>query len=194
MRMMLQRMMTLWTTLLLTRMMYQMMWTVTTHTLMRGMFPRLQRRGMFRSHKMRRCQRGCLRRCLWQQLILSRLAFQLAVPAGKKPKTTVNSIPTAKIAKSQTYISVDRCVEELKVATTELKTKVKGMEFSESTTSSPMITAEPPEPNVTTDAAPSTEVTSEASKDLTTLTPTAAEENPAVDKSEVAKEEDKMSQ
>jgi hypothetical protein len=50
--------------------------------------------------------------------------------------------------------------------------------------------AEPPEPNVTTDAAPSTEVTSGASKELTTLTPTAAEENPAVDKSEEAKEED----
>ena len=148
---------------------------------------------------------------------------QLAVPAGKKPKTTVNSLPTAKIAKSkvekkkaespevaksmsekpndaQTYMSVDRFIEELKVATTELKTKVKEMEFNESTTqtrlvmldikSSPMITAEPPEPNVTTDAAPSTEVTSEASKDLTTLTPTAAEENPAVDKSEEAKEEE----
>ena len=148
---------------------------------------------------------------------------QLAVPAGKNPKTTVNSLPAAKIAKSkvekkkaespvvaksmsekpndgQTYMSVDRFIEELKVATTELKTKVKEMEFNESTTqtrlvmldikSSPMITAEPPEPNVTTDAAPSTEVTSEASKDLTTLTPTAAEENPAVDKSEEAKEEE----
>ena len=104
-----------------------------------------------------------------------------------------------KLNDAQTYMSVDRVIKKLKVATAELKTKVEGMEFSESTTqtrlvmldikSSPMIT-EPPEPNVTTDAAPSTEVTSGAFKDLTTLTPTAAEENPAVDKSEEAKEED----
>jgi hypothetical protein len=47
---------------------------------------------------------------------------------------------------------------------------------------------EPPDPNVATDAAPPTEVTSEASME-TTLTPTAAEKNPAEDKPEEAKEE-----
>jgi hypothetical protein len=38
------------TTSLLTRVTHQMMWTVTTHTLMRGVFPGLQRRGMPKSH------------------------------------------------------------------------------------------------------------------------------------------------
>jgi hypothetical protein len=47
---------------------------------------------------------------------------------------------------------------------------------------------EPPDPNVTADAAPPTEVTSEASME-TTLTPTAAEKNPAENKPEEAKEE-----
>ena len=49
------------TTSLLTRVMHQMMWTVTTHTLMRGVFPRLQRRGMPISHWIERCPRNCLR-------------------------------------------------------------------------------------------------------------------------------------
>ena len=49
-RRMLPRMMFLRTTSMLTRLVCQMMWTVTTHTLMRGVFPRLQRRGTFKSH------------------------------------------------------------------------------------------------------------------------------------------------
>ena len=53
------------------------------------------------------------------------------------------------------------------------------------TKSTPMITTEPPDPNVTTDAAPPKEVTSEASME-TTFT---AEKNPAEDKSEEDEEE-----
>jgi hypothetical protein len=48
------RTMFLGTTSMLRRLMYQMMWTVTTHTLMRGTFPKLQRRGMSKSHLIRR--------------------------------------------------------------------------------------------------------------------------------------------
>jgi hypothetical protein len=76
--------------------------------------------------------------------------------------------------------------------------KVQEEEFIKSTmltrlmvldTKSPtMITAEPPDTNVTTDAALLTEVTSEASME-TTLTPTTAEKNPAEDKSEEDEEE-----
>ena len=75
-------------------------------------------------------------------------------------------------------MNVGRVIGKLKIVTTVLKTKVKGAEFSKSTTqtklvkleteSSTVITAEPPDPNVTTDAAPPTEVTSKASKELTT--------------------------
>jgi hypothetical protein len=80
--------------------------------------------------------------------------------------------------------------------TTKLK-KVQEDEFIKSTMltrmmvldkPSPMTTAEPLDPNVTTDAAPPTKVISEASME-TTLTPTAAKRNPAGDKSEEAKEE-----
>ena len=46
----------------------------------------------------------------------------------------------------------------------------------------------PPDPNVTTDADPPTEVTSKAPME-TTLTPKAAVKNPAEDKPEKAKEE-----
>ena len=80
----------------------------------------------------------------------------------------------------------------------DVATKVQEEEFIKSTMltrlmvlgtkSPPMFTTEPPDPNVTTDAAPPTEVTSEASME-TTLTPTAAEKNPAEDKSEEAEEE-----
>ena len=49
------------TMLLLTRVTYKLMWTVTTHTLMRGVFPRLQRRGMPKSHWTERCPRNYLR-------------------------------------------------------------------------------------------------------------------------------------
>ena len=58
---MLPRTMFLGTTSLLTRMRYQITWTVTTHTLMRGVFPRLQRRGTFRNHWIEKCPRKCLR-------------------------------------------------------------------------------------------------------------------------------------
>ena len=74
-----------------------------------------------------------------------------------------------------------------------------GVEISKSTTqtrlvklvteSSTVITAEPPDPDVTTDAAHPTKVTSVASLEPTALTPTAAEEHPAEDKSEEAEEE-----
>jgi hypothetical protein len=76
---------------------------------------------------------------------------------------------------------------------------MKEIEFSKSTTQtrmmkleteySPVITAEAPDPTVTTEAAPPTKVTSEASKEPSILTPTAAEENPAEEISEEAKEE-----
>ena len=156
----------------------------------------------------------------------------LAVPAGKEPKTTVKSPPTAKTAKSKvekkeaehpevskpaksrsekptddlTYmkktiggLEEDKPnIEELTVVTTKLK-KVQGEEFSKSTTqtrlveletkSSPMIATEAPDNNVTAEAAPPIEVTSEASREPTALTPTAAEENPAEEQSEEAKEE-----
>ena len=95
--------------------------------------------------------------------------------------------------------TVGKSIEDLKVVTTELKTKVKGVEFSKSTTrtrlmkleteSSPVITAEAPDPTVTTEAAPPTEVTSEASKEPTIITPTAAEKNPAEEISEGDNEE-----
>ena len=49
------------TTSLLTRVTHQMMWTVTTHTLIRGVFPRLQKRGTFRSHWIKKCPRKYLR-------------------------------------------------------------------------------------------------------------------------------------
>jgi hypothetical protein len=49
------------TTSLLTRVTHQMMWTVTTHTLMRGVFPRLQRRGTLKNHWIENCPRKCLR-------------------------------------------------------------------------------------------------------------------------------------
>jgi hypothetical protein len=157
---------------------------------------------------------------------------QLEEPAGKEPKTTVNSAPTAKTAKSKvekkeaespevstyatsksekptddlTYmkktiggLEEDKPnIKELEVVTTKLK-KVKGEEFSKSTTqtrmmelepeSSPMIGTEAPDNDVTAEAAPPIEVTSEASREPTALTPAAAEENPAEDKSEEAKED-----
>jgi hypothetical protein len=92
--------------------------------------------------------------------------------------------------------TVDGLEEDLKAVTIKLK-KVQEEEFYKSTmltrlmvldTKSSPMTTEPPDPNVTTDPAPPTEVTSEASME-TTLTPTAAEKNPAEDKSEAAKEE-----
>jgi hypothetical protein len=151
---------------------------------------------------------------------------QLAVPAGRVPKTTVNSPPTAMRTKSkvgkkkakppeaskpansqsekpndaltQMKEAVGKSIEELKVVTTELKTKVERVEFRKSTTqtrlmklvteSSPVIAAGAPNPTVTTEAAPPTKVTGETSKEPTIPTPTAAERNPAEDKSEVAKE------
>ena len=58
---MLPRTMFLGTTSLLTRVTYQMTWTVTTHTLMRGVFLRLQRRGMPISHWTEKCPRNYLR-------------------------------------------------------------------------------------------------------------------------------------
>jgi hypothetical protein len=92
-------------------------------------------------------------------------------PAGQEPKTTVNSALTAKTDKSE--------VEKKEAEPPEVSkpSKVK----SEKPT-------DPPDPNMTTNAAPLTEVTGKASME-TTLTPTAAVKNPAEDKPEEAKEE-----
>jgi hypothetical protein len=95
---------------------------------------------------------------------------QLVEPAGQKPKTTVNSAPTAKTDKSE--------VEKKEAEPPEVSKPAKVK--SERPT-------DPPDPNMTTNAAPPTEVTGKASME-TTLTPTAAMKNPAEDKPEEAKE------
>jgi hypothetical protein len=95
---------------------------------------------------------------------------QLVEPAGQEPKTTVDSAPTAKTDKSE--------VEKKEAEPPEVSTPAKVK--SEKPT-------EPPDSNVTTDAAPPTEVTSEAPME-TTLAPTAAEKNPAENNPEEAQE------
>jgi hypothetical protein len=132
---------------------------------------------------------------------------QLAEPAGKEPKTNVNSAPTAKTDNSEVekkeaeppaVSKPARLKSEKPTNALPYMKKVQEEEFIKSTMltrlmvldtkSPPMITAEPPDPNVTTDAAPPTKVTSKASME-TTLTPTTAKKNPAEEKSEKAKEE-----
>jgi hypothetical protein len=132
---------------------------------------------------------------------------KLPEPAGEEPKTTVNSAPTAKTDKyevekeeaeppavskparlksdkptnAMTYM---KNVQEKELIKSTMLTRLMVLD----TKSSPMINADPPDLNVTTDAAPPTEVTNEASME-TTLTPTTAEKTPAEDKSEEAEEE-----
>jgi hypothetical protein len=132
---------------------------------------------------------------------------QLAEPAGKEPKTTINSASTAKTDKyevekeeaeppavskpailmsdkptnAMTYM---KKVQEEELIKSTMLTRLMVLD----TKSSPMINTDPPDLNVTTNTAPPTEVTSEASME-TTLTPTAAEKTPAEDKSEEAEEE-----
>jgi hypothetical protein len=92
--------------------------------------------------------------------------------AGKEPETTVDSPPTAKV----TGVEISKYTTQTRL--------VKHV-----TKSSTVITAEPTDPDVPTDAAHPTNVTSGASLEPTALTPTAAEDPPAEDKSEEAEEE-----
>ena len=112
--------------------------------------------------------------------------------------TTVKS-KSEKPNDALTYLRKTAVIETREAENTELNAKVKEVEFSQSTTrarltepetkSPAVITAEAKDPPVAAEAAPPPQVASEASKELTATTPTVAEEKPAKEKSEEAKEE-----
>jgi hypothetical protein len=109
---------------------------------------------MPRSHWMKECPRHCL---TFQAEISAGMTMN-QLTAGKEPETTVDSPPTAKVTGVE--ISMSTTLTRLVKLVTE---------------SSTVITAEPQDPDMTTDAAHPTKVTSLASLEPTALTPIAAE-------------------
>ena len=95
---------------------------------------------------------------------------EASTPASSQSEGPIDALTYMKKAAGES-------IKELEVMTTELTAKAKSEK--------PMV---PPDHNMTTDAAPPTEVTSEAPME-TTLTPKAAVKNPAEYKSEEAEEE-----